>query len=163
MNLAVAAAKAAFPAWDALGAVGRAPYLTKFAELLRKHSREIGLLETMCLGRPIKKMQHEPAWSASMWDNMRELSLEIGGTTKKNTPGSIGIEIRQPYGVVGLILPWNVPAAMWAFKCAPALAAGNTIVLKSSEKSPLSVRTLLLLARSPSGPKKCGKMLTGQH
>lgn len=61
------------------------------------------------------------------------------GTASTHTPGMLSMIVKEPYGVVGLIIPWNFPLAMFSMKVAPALAAGNTVVLKSSEKAPLTV------------------------
>jgi hypothetical protein len=71
------------------------------------------------------------------------------GTASLNTPGHLNLTVKQPYGVVGLIIPWNFPLLMFAGKMAPALAAGNTIVLKSSEKAPLTVCVLFSLTEIP--------------
>lgn len=77
---------------------------------------------------------------ASKWDHYSEVGYSVQGTTSVQTPGYINMTLRQPYGVVAAIIPWNVPLLFLASKLAPALTVGNTVVLKSSEKAPLTVR-----------------------
>lgn len=76
---------------------------------------------------------------ASKWDHYSEVGYSVQGTTSVQTPGYINMTLRQPYGVVAAIIPWNVPLLFLANKLAPALIVGNTVVLKSSEKAPLTV------------------------
>lgn len=77
--------------------------------------------------------------AADSFDYFAEAGWTVQGTSSLNTPGQLNMTLKQPYGVVACIIPWNVPLAFFAFKIAPALAAGNTVVLKSSEKAPLTV------------------------
>ena len=80
---------------------------------------------------------------AMMWEHYAEAGFEAKGETSLNTPGYVNMTFRQPIVPVAVIIPWNGPIMFWAMKCAPALAAGCTVVLKSSEKSPLGVGILL--------------------
>ena len=135
---AVAAAKAAQPAWAALTVEARGSYFKKLASLIRKHNDELATLEAMSMGHPKSDYFHALA-CASVFDHYAEAGYDMQGTTSLNTPGFVNMTLRQPYGVVAAIIPWNVPLLFFANKVAPALAVGNTVVLKSSEKAPLTV------------------------
>jgi acyl-CoA reductase-like NAD-dependent aldehyde dehydrogenase len=76
---------------------------------------------------------------AGKWDRYAEAGYNVQGSTSVQTPGYLNMTLRQPYGVVAAITPWNVPLLFLASKLAPALIVGNTVVLKSSEKAPLTV------------------------
>lgn len=93
------------------------------------------------MGRPISQYFDAHA-AASAFEHYVEAGYEAQGTSSLNTPGFVNMTFKQPYGVVAAIIPWNVPLVFFANKVAPALAAGNTVVLKSSEKAPLTVRAM---------------------
>jgi aldehyde dehydrogenase (NAD+) len=134
IDAAVKAARKAFPAWSALSGHARARYLYALARLVQKHSRLFAVLETLDNGKPIRETRdidiplvarhfyHHAGWA-------QLLETEFSGF--------------KPVGVVGQIIPWNFPLLMLAWKVAPALAAGNTVVLKPAEFTPL---TALLFA-----------------
>lgn len=150
---AVAAAKAAFPAWSALSPAERGVYLKKLAALLHESSDELARLEAVSMGRPISQYFDAHA-AASAFEHYVEAGYEAQGTSSLNTPGFVNMTFKQPYGVVAAIIPWNVPLVFFANKVAPALAAGNTVVLKSSEKAPLTsakVATLIEKVGFPAG------------
>lgn len=90
------------------------------------------------MGRPISTYFDNHA-AASTFEHYAEAGYEAQGVSSLNTPGFVNMTFKQPYGVVAAIIPWNLPLVFFANKVAPALAAGNTVVLKSSEKAPLSV------------------------
>jgi aldehyde dehydrogenase (NAD+) len=90
------------------------------------------------MGRPISTFFDGFA-AAANFNHWAEAGYEAKGTTSLNTKGFINMTLRQPIGVVAAIIPWNLPVLMFAHKVGSALAAGCTIVLKSSEKAPLSV------------------------
>jgi len=137
-NRAVAAAKAAFPAWSATDPNVRAVPMKKMAALFMEHATELAQLDAMAMGRPVS--QHFDTMYASMcFEHWAHAGYEAKGTTSLNTPGLVSMSFRQPIGPVACIIPWNVPVIMFAQKLGPALAAGCTVVLKSSEKAPLSV------------------------
>ena len=92
------------------------------------------------MGRPVSGYFDAFAASAS-FDYYAEAGYQALGTSSLNTPGHVNMTLRQPYGVVAAIIPWNVPILFLANKSAPALMAGNTVVVKSSEKAPLTVRS----------------------
>jgi acyl-CoA reductase-like NAD-dependent aldehyde dehydrogenase len=90
------------------------------------------------MGKPVSTYWDAHAF-AGTFDHYSEAGYNMQGTTSLNTPGYINLTLRQPYGVVAAIIPWNVSLHFFGKKVAPALAAGNTVVLKSSEKAPLTV------------------------
>lgn len=135
---AVAAAKAAQPQWAALTAEKRGEYFKRLAALIRAHDRELATLEALSMGSPTSQYW-QASECASVFDHYAEAGYNNQGTTSLNTPGYINMTFRQPYGVVAAIIPWNFPLLFFANKVAPALTAGNTVVLKSSEKAPLTV------------------------
>ena len=138
VDSAVSAAQAAYPAWRDLGVEKRGEYLRKISMLLSEANDELAQLETLCTGRPIS--QYIDAKLASeRFRYFADSAWKVQGTASTNTPGMLSMTVKEPYGVVGLIIPWNFPIVMFSTKVAPALAAGNTVVLKSSEKAPLTV------------------------
>ncbi|KAJ5965597.1 Retinal dehydrogenase 1 [Penicillium waksmanii] len=152
-NAAVAAAKAAFPSWSELSPADRGAYFKKLAKLIRESHDELAELEALSMGRPVSAY-FESYVAAESLDHYAEAGYDALGTSSLNTPGFVNITMRQPYGVVGAIIPWNVPVLFLIGKSAPALIAGNTVVVKSSEKAPLTsakIATLIDKAGFPPG------------
>jgi acyl-CoA reductase-like NAD-dependent aldehyde dehydrogenase len=138
---AVASAKAAFPSWSTLSPDQRSPYFKKLAKLIRESNDELAALEAASMGKPVDAFFDAYA-CAGKWEHYSEVGYSVQGSTSVQTPGYINMTLRQPYGVVAAIIPWNVPLLFLASKLAPALIVGNTVVLKSSEKAPLTVSWL---------------------
>ncbi|KAF7557145.1 hypothetical protein G7Z17_g911 [Cylindrodendrum hubeiense] len=136
-NAAVSAAKAAQPAWARLSPKQRGEYMKKFASLLREHGEELAHLEALSMGRPISGYV-DHLLAANRFDYYAEAGYTALGQSSLNTPGHLNVTLRQPFGVVAAIIPWNVPLVAFSGKVGPALAAGNTVILKSSEKAPLT-------------------------
>ncbi|KAJ6157568.1 Retinal dehydrogenase 1 [Penicillium chermesinum] len=137
-NAAVAAAKAAFPAWSALSPSERGVPLRKLAQLIEENHDELARLDALSMGRPVSTFA-DPGRASAHFNHYAEAGYEALGTSSVNTPGFVNLTLRQPFGVVAAIIPWNGPLVFLPMKAAPALVAGNTIVLKSSEKAPLTV------------------------
>jgi aldehyde dehydrogenase (NAD+) len=138
---AVQAAAAAFPAWRDASPVTRAEALYRWADMCRGHADEISILESMEVGHPHWGPSPVPrtlTYVAGLADKITGQTLPAAG------PGVLGMTIREPYGVCGSIIPWNVPGPIMVTDVAPAIATGNTIVVKPAEDAPL---TCLLLAR----------------
>ena len=118
--------------------------MLKLADLILESEKELAYLEAISMGRPISEY-----WDAKAAAEKLQYFASCGwhgqGQTSLNTPGFINMTLRQPYGVVAAIIPWNVPVNFFINKVAPAIAAGNTVVIKSSEKAPLTVSTLPVL------------------
>ncbi len=159
-NAAVAAAKAAFPAWSAMDPADRAASFKKLASLIRANSSELARLEAISMGRPTGQYIDGYA-AAGHFDHYAEAWASIQGQASVNTPGFVTMTLRQPMGVVAAIIPWNVPLLFFASKAAPALIAGNTVVLKSSEKAPLTVARVAELVIEAGFPPGVFNVLSG--
>ncbi|KAF2178990.1 aldehyde dehydrogenase-like protein [Zopfia rhizophila CBS 207.26] len=157
---AVAAAKAAFPSWSALSPNERGVYFKKLANLIRESNDELAALEAASMGKPLGAFFDAMACAAK-WDHYAEAGYTAQGTTSVQTPGFINMTLRQPYGVVAAIIPWNVPLLFLANKLAPALIVGNTVVLKSSEKAPLTSAKLATLVQKAGFPPGVINIITG--
>lgn len=140
---AVAAARAAFPAWAAKSPAERAAILLKIADKIDERAQELAQVETMDNGKPIRETTLVDVPLSS--DHFRYFAGCIRADEGEATmidENTLSIILREPIGVVGQIIPWNFPLLMGAWKIAPALAAGNTIVIKSSSSTPLSLLVL---------------------
>jgi 4-guanidinobutyraldehyde dehydrogenase/NAD-dependent aldehyde dehydrogenase len=157
VDLAVASARRAFEAghWSRRAPAARKKVLLRFAELIRKHREELALTETMDMGKPITdslKIDIPAAANCIAWygEAIDKVYDEVAPTSHD----SLALITREPAGVVGAIVPWNFPLLMATWKLGPALATGNSVVLKPSEKSPLTalrVAELALEAGLPEG------------
>ncbi|MGN6157041.1 MAG: aldehyde dehydrogenase family protein [Devosia sp.] len=152
VDKAVRAARAAFPAWSALPGYERGKYLYAIARLVQKHSRLFAVLESMDNGKPIRESRdidiplvarhfyHHAGWA-------QHLEREFPGMA--------------PYGVCGQIIPWNFPLLMLAWKIAPALAAGNTVVLKPAEFTSLTALLFAEIVEKAKLPAGVVNIVTG--
>jgi len=149
MDAAVSAARTAFEdkRWCGMPPAARKRVMIKFADQLLIHAEELALMETLDMGKPIKYSRAVDVNSAAnciRWygEAVDKIYDEIAPTAST----ALALITREPMGVVGVIVPWNYPMIMAAWKIAPALAAGNSVVLKPSEKSPLTALRLAELA-----------------
>jgi aldehyde dehydrogenase (NAD+) len=152
IEAAVKAARIALPGWRALTGHARARYLYALARLVQKHSRRLAVLETMDNGKPIRESRdidiplvarhfyHHAGWAQLLAEDF---------------PG------HTPCGVVGQIIPWNFPLLMLAWKIAPALAAGNTVVLKPAEFTPLTALAFAEICAEAGLPAGVVNIVTG--
>jgi 5-carboxymethyl-2-hydroxymuconic-semialdehyde dehydrogenase len=146
IDSAVAAAKAAFPRWAARPAPERAGLLRKLGDLIAKHVPEIAQTETRDTGQPIAQTAKQLVpRSADNFYYFAEMCVRVDGHTYP-TPTHLNYTLFHPVGVCALVSPWNVPFMTSTWKVAPALAFGNTAVLKMSELSPLTAARLGELA-----------------
>lgn len=149
IDAAVAAARAAFEdrRWAGKPPAARKRVLIRFAELILAHGDELALTETLDMGKPLRYAKGVDVNSSAnciRWygEAVDKVYDEIAPTPDT----ALALITREPVGVVGVIVPWNYPMIMAAWKIAPALAAGNSVVLKPSEKSPLTALRLAELA-----------------
>jgi acyl-CoA reductase-like NAD-dependent aldehyde dehydrogenase len=142
MNAAVDAALAAFPAWAALSMAQRATYIHKLADAILARTEEFARIESLDTGNTVGPMRNDVTTAVSRMKFAAGLAFEIKGETVPASPGNIHMTLRVPYGVVGRIIPFNHPIGFAASRIAPAIIAGNTIVIKPSEQSPLSASIL---------------------
>lgn len=138
VNRAVEAAEKAQPAWAALSIKQRQGYLKQIAEALTKRADEALHVEVVDTGNTITKMRHDVASGIDQMLYYAGLGYEAKGQTIPATPGNLHITVREPYGVVGRIVPFNHPIMFATARLAGPLITGNCIVEKPSEQSPLS-------------------------
>ena len=153
VNAAVAAAKEAFPKWAGLPAADRAKLIRKLGDLIAAHVPELARTETQDTGQVIAQTGKQLVPRAA--DNFyyfAEMCVRVDGHTYP-TSSHLNYTLFHPVGVCALISPWNVPFMTSTWKVAPALAFGNTAVLKMSELSPLSAARLGELALEAGIPK----------
>ena len=166
IDLAVAAARQAFESgpWGRVTPSERSCMIWKIADLLVKHADEIAELESLNNGKPlITALTGDVPHSADMFRYMAGWASKITGETLTiSTPGEFhAFTVREPVGVVGQIIPWNGPLSMAAWKLAPALAAGCTVVLKPAEQTPLTALRLGELLQEAGIPDGVVNIVTG--
>lgn len=144
---AVAAAAEALKSWRKTSVFERGRILRRWYDLIVEHQHDLGVLITAEMGKPLPEAKGEVIYGAAFVDwSIEEAKRMHGETIAVPIPGSRGWTVRQPVGVVSCITPWNFPSAMVTRKCAPAMAAGCTIVLKPAPETPLSALALAELA-----------------
>ncbi|KAH3955055.1 hypothetical protein HBI25_027940 [Parastagonospora nodorum] len=136
VDAAVDAAQAAFPAWSALSPQQRGVPLKKMGELVISERDELAQLDAIAMGRPVSTYI-DSNYAATHFNYFAEAAYPQGHTSL-NTPGFMNMSLRQPFGVVAIVIPWNAPLIFFSKKVAPAVAAGNCVVVKTSEKAPLT-------------------------
>jgi 5-carboxymethyl-2-hydroxymuconic-semialdehyde dehydrogenase len=144
VDAAVAAARRAFDEgpWPKLKAAERATTLRRIAELIRAHAEEFIEREVLDIGMPVAQMRGLAARAAQNFDYYAGVITELHGRSFQVGDEFINYTIHKPVGVAGMIMPWNAPLMLSTWRIAPALAAGNTIVLKPAEWSPLTATLL---------------------
>ena len=159
---AVAAAQRAFEGeWSQLSAADRGHLLFRFAEVVRAHEEELSQLESLQIGKPISGARWEVGQVAKVLEFYAGATTKIRGATIPVHRQGFDFTLREPIGVVGLIVPWNFPIMMAAWKVGPALAAGNTAILKPASYSPLTAIRLGELALEAGLPAGVLNVLTG--
>src|SRR5579863_6781188 len=143
MTTAVDAAHAAFADWRRMPAGERAELLHTVANRLTTQTEALATLLTREGGKPLVENRDEMGWSAACFHYYAEMGRNSRGRVIPSVESSqLNLVLKEPYGVVGAIVPWNYPILLLAWKVAPALAAGNTVVIKPSEMTPLSTLAL---------------------
>ncbi|WP_342704966.1 aldehyde dehydrogenase [Burkholderia arboris] len=176
VDIAVANAKQAFDdgRWRKLAPSRRKAVLLKFADLLEQHAHELATMESLDSGKPIRECQntdvpetiHTIRWHAELIDKIYDNTAPVGSH-------ALALVVREPIGVVGLVLPWNFPLLMLAWKIGPSLAAGCSIVVKPAKETTLTALRVAELAHEagvpagifnvlPGGGKEVGEPL-GRH
>lgn len=164
VDRAVAAARRSFEAghWSRAAPAQRKQVLLRLAELVERDADELALLETLDMGKPVRDARQGDLagvlrclrWTAEAVD-------KVYGDVAPTPLDTLGLITREPIGVVAAIVPWNFPLLMACWKIAPALAAGNSVVLKPSERSPLSALRLAALAAEAGVPDGVFNVLPG--
>lgn len=164
VNRAVKAARQAFErgAWSKLKPGDRKGIMLKYVELLEKNAMEIALLDSLDAGKPIYDCVsidipdtiHCIHWHAELIDKLYDRMAPTG-------PENVAMIVREPMGVIGLLVPWNFPAQMAAWKLGPSLAAGNSVVLKPARQTSLSALRMAELAAEAGIPNGVFNVVTG--
>lgn len=155
VDRAVRAARAAFESgiWSRAAPQARGAVLARLAELIVEHGEEFALLDTLDMGKTINdSFGIDVPFASSVIAYYAQAADKLSGEVAPTAPGDLVLVTREPVGVVGAIIPWNYPLDMCAWKLGPALAAGNSVVLKPAEQSPLSALRLAELASEAGLP-----------
>jgi betaine-aldehyde dehydrogenase len=158
---AVARAKAAFPAWRDVPPPARAALLRKVATLVENNAEELARIESENVGKPISGARAEVGMVADVFHFYAGAVEKHYGETIP-VAGGVDMTFREPLGVVGLIVPWNFPLNIASWKLGPALACGNTVVLKPAELTPLSALRLKELMDDAGIPDGVVNVLVGK-
>ena len=164
VDLAVAKARQAFDQghWRTTHPSQRKQVLIKLAKLIKRHGRELAVLESLNAGKPIRdceqidlpEVAHTLIWNAEVIDKLYDL-------TAPAQDDAIAMIVREPIGVVGIVLPWNFPLLMLAWKIGPALASGCSVIVKPAEQTPLSALRVAELALDAGVPEGVFNVVTG--
>ncbi|HET8892734.1 MAG TPA: aldehyde dehydrogenase family protein [Gaiellaceae bacterium] len=160
-DAAVARARAAFPAWRAVAPADRARLLRRLATLVEEQHEELSRLESANAGKPIAGARAEVGMVAQVFHFYAGAVDKHHGETIP-VAGGVDMTFREPLGVVGLIVPWNFPLNIASWKVGPALACGNTIVLKPAELTPLTALRLGELALEAGIPEGVLNVVSGK-
>ncbi len=164
IDLAVNSARRSFEAgrWSAMAPAGRKKVLVRLAELIDAHAYELAVLGVRDNGTEIKMaLKAEPGSAAATFRYYGEAIDKVYGEIAPTAPDIVGLISRGPVGVVGVIVPWNFPLMIGSWKIAPALAAGNSVILKPAETASLSLLRLAELALEAGLPKGVLNVVTG--
>lgn len=164
IDRAVADARAAFKggSWSRMNPRARMKVLYRFADLIDQHSEELAILDTLNMGKPIADMCNvDIPLVCETIRFMAECIDKVEGSVTNTAKDALHMILREPLGVVGAITPWNYPMLMASWKFAPALAAGNCVVLKPAEQSPMSAPKLAELFVEAGGPPGVFNVVNG--
>ncbi|GLC97990.1 aldehyde dehydrogenase [Cupriavidus sp. TA19] len=164
VDIAVAKAKAAFEdgRWHRRSPGERKSVLLRFADLLEAHAHELAVMESLDSGKPIRECQntdvpetiHTIRWHAELIDKIYDSTAPVGSN-------ALSLVVREPIGVVGLVLPWNFPLLMLAWKIGPSLAAGCSVVVKPAKETTLTALRVAELAHEAGVPAGVFNVLPG--
>src|SRR5215210_6175723 len=153
LDRATGRARRAFKEWRGISGLERAELFHEIANNLRGHADELAEIMTKEGGKPFIENHDEVGWTAASFDYYAEIARDnVGYLPAPIEPQQLALVIKEPIGVVACIVPWNYPLLLAAWKIAPALAAGNAVVLKPSEETPLATRRMVeLIEGLPEG------------
>lgn len=164
VDRAVTAARRAFKSgvWSRMAPTDRMAVMSRFADLIEAHAEDFALLDTLDMGKPISDMLNiDIPGALSTFRFFAEVIDKMEGVVTNTRSDALHYILRQPLGVCGLVVPWNYPLMMAAWKLAPALSCGNSVVLKPAEQSPLSALLLAKLFSEAGGPDGVFNVITG--
>jgi gamma-glutamyl-gamma-aminobutyraldehyde dehydrogenase len=164
VDRAVAAARKAFKSgvWSRMAPSDRMTVMRRFADLIEAHAEDFALLDTLDMGKPVSDMLNIDIPGSLMTIRFFAETIDkMEGVVTNTNADALHYILRQPLGVCGLVVPWNYPLMMAAWKLAPALSCGNSVVLKPAEQSPLSALLLAKLFSEAGGPDGVFNVVTG--
>lgn len=164
IDQAVQAARASFEdkRWRGKPMAERRDILLRLSTLIGKNADRLALAESLDMGKPVAEAASiDIPGGEAVWRFYAEAIDKVYGEIAPTNSGNLALVTREPLGVIGVIVPWNFPFDMAAWKCAPALAAGNSVVLKPSERSPFTALILAELAREAGIPDGVLNVVTG--
>ncbi len=162
VDRAVAAAKAAFPKWSNMAAMDRGRLLLKLADKIEEKAAELAQLESLDTGHPLKDSTRlDVPRTAITFRYFGGMADKLEGSVIPVDQGFLNLGMREPLGVIGQIVPWNFPLMFTSWKMGPALAAGNTVVLKPSEITPLSTLRVAELMAEVGFPQGVVNVIPG--
>ena len=163
IDAAVAAARRAFESepWRSVTAQERGRVLFRLAQLVREHAKELAELETINNGKPIVEAEFDIADVATCFEYYGGMATKIQGDVLPVPDNALSLALREPVGVAGQIIPWNYPLLMAAWKIAPAICAGCTMVLKPAEQTPLTILELARYFDAAGLPRGVVNVVTG--
>jgi aldehyde dehydrogenase (NAD+) len=161
VEVAVKYAEKAWPAWNAQPAALKAAAIRRLGQLVVEHADEIAELEARTMGKPVATVRTDLQRAQITCNFFASLVETSVSTASSNTPGHFNYTLNQPYGVTAGILPWNVPVGMFLMKVCPAVGAGNAIIIKSSEKAPVTPLIIGKLAGEAGFPTGLIQVLSG--
>ena len=147
--------------WRRINTRDRGRLLLRLSALIRDHREELARLEARNVGKPIRDARDEVDLAANVFEYYAGATNKIGGQTIPAAAPGVLLSLREPVGACGIIVPWNFPIAITAWKSAPALAMGNTVVLKPAEQTPLTALRLAELALEAGLPRGVFAVVTG--
>ncbi|MGZ5442289.1 MAG: aldehyde dehydrogenase family protein [Thermoanaerobaculia bacterium] len=147
--------------WRRIHTRKRGQLLNRFAALIRENADELARLESRNVGKPIRDSRDEVGLAANVFEYYAGATNKVGGQTIPAAAPGVLLSFREPVGVCGIIVPWNFPIAIASWKSAPALAMGNTVVLKPAEQTPLTAIRLAELALEAGIPEGVFSVVTG--
>ncbi|HEX6135927.1 MAG TPA: aldehyde dehydrogenase family protein, partial [Longimicrobiales bacterium] len=164
IDRAVAAARGAFrdPAWRRMDAADRGAILWRMADIMEQRADALARLETLDNGKPIREAKIDIRQSIDALRYYAGWTTKLHGATIPVRGNLFNYTLREPIGVVGAIIPWNFPLLMAVWKVAPALACGNTIVLKPAEQTPLGALELAAIATEAGLPAGVLNVVNGR-
>ena len=162
VDKAVQAAQRAFPAWSRMPAADRGRILLKLADLIEANAEDLARLESLDTGHPLRDSRNlDVPRTAGCFRYFGGMADKFQGETIPVEAGFLNYTLREPLGVVGQVVPWNFPLMFTSWKMAPALAAGNTIVMKPAENTPLSSLKIAELMQEAGLPDGVVNMVPG--
>jgi len=158
---AIRRAAEVFPKWRSVNTRQRGRMLMRLSQLIRDNAEELARMESRNVGKPIRDSRDEVALAANCFEYYAGTTNKIGGQTIPGAAPGVLMTFREPVGVCGIIVPWNFPIAITSWKSAPALAMGNTVILKPAEQTPMTALRLAELALKAGIPEGVFNVVTG--